>query len=53
MPVWLMPAADGWADTHRGVNAMLWLELGVALAAAALFALVALASRPRRALAPA
>jgi len=53
VPVWLMPAADGWADTHRGVNAMLWLELGVALAAAAVFALVVLASRPRRALAPA
>jgi sugar phosphate permease len=53
VPVTLMPWADGWTDTHRGVTAMLWLELGVALAAAALFALVALASRPRRVLAPA
>jgi MFS transporter, PAT family, beta-lactamase induction signal transducer AmpG len=53
IPVTLMPLADGWADTHGGVNAMLWLELGVAVVAAALFAVVALASRPRPALAPA
>jgi MFS family permease len=53
IPVALMPVADGWADTHQGVNAMLWLEFVVAVAAAAAFALVALATRPRRALAPA
>ncbi len=53
IPVTLMPLADGWADTRGGANAMLWLEFGVALAAAAVFALVAVATRPRRALAPA
>jgi hypothetical protein len=53
IPVTLMPLADGWADTRGGASAMLWLELAVALAAAALFALVALASRPKRALAAA
>jgi hypothetical protein len=53
VPVWLMPAADGWADTHAGANAMLWLEFGVALAAAAVFAVVAVATRPRRVIAPA
>jgi hypothetical protein len=52
IPVTLMPLADGWADTRGGANAMLWLEFGVAIAAAAAFAVVALASRPRRALAP-
>lgn len=44
VPVTVMPWADGWTDTHRGVNAMLWLEFGSALAAAALFALVAVTS---------
>jgi MFS family permease len=53
VPVALMPLADGWADTRGGVGAMLWLEFGAAAAAAAVFAIVALASRPRRALAPA
>jgi MFS family permease len=53
IPVSLMPVADGWADTHAGPNAMLWLEFGVAVAAAAVFAIVAVASRPRRVLAPA
>lgn len=53
IPVALMPLADGWADTRHGVDAMLWLELGVALAAAAIYFAVVLATRPRRALAPA
>jgi len=53
IPVALMPLADGWADTRHGADAMLWLEFGVALAAAALYFAVALATRPRRALAPA
>lgn len=53
IPVSLMPLADGWTDTHVGVTAMLWLEFGVAVVAAALFAVVALATRPRRVLAPA
>ena len=53
IPVTLMPLADGWADTRGGASAMLWLEFGVAVAAAAVFALVALATRPRRVLAPA
>ncbi|HEY1427595.1 MAG TPA: hypothetical protein VGF50_13060, partial [Caulobacteraceae bacterium] len=52
IPVALMPTADGWVDTHHGLAAMLWLELAVAIAAAALYAAVALATRPRRALAP-
>ncbi|HWF78388.1 MAG TPA: hypothetical protein VN694_14575 [Caulobacteraceae bacterium] len=53
IPVTLMPLADGWADTRGGASALLWLEFGTAVAAAAIFALVALATRPRRALAPA
>jgi MFS family permease len=53
IPVTLMPLADGWADTRAGASAMLWLEFGVALAAAACFALVAFVSRPKRALATA
>ena len=52
IPVTLMPMADGWADTHQGVGALLWLELAVAVAAAALFGAVALATRPRGGLAP-
>ncbi|HEY1749731.1 MAG TPA: MFS transporter [Caulobacteraceae bacterium] len=50
-PVWFMPTVDGWVDTHWKASAMLWTELGVAVAGAAVFSLVALASRPRRALA--
>jgi hypothetical protein len=53
IPVTLMPLADGWADTRGGASAMLWLEFGVAIVAAAVFALVALATRPKRVLAPA
>ena len=53
IPVMVMPWADGLADTRGGASAMLWLELGVALAAAALYALVAIATRPRHALATA
>jgi MFS family permease len=53
IPVTLMPLADGWADTRGGASAMLWLEFGVAVAAAGVFALVALATRPKRVLAPA
>lgn len=53
IPVALMPLADGWADTRHGPDAMLWLEFAVALAAAAIYFAVLLATRPRRALAPA
>jgi MFS family permease len=53
IPVTIMPLADGWADTRAGASAMLWLEFGVALAAAAVFTVVAVATRPRRALASA
>ena len=53
IPVTLMPALDGWADTHWNVGALLWTEFGTAVAAAVIFMLVALATRPRRALAAA
>ena len=53
IPVTLMPLADGWADTRGGASALLWVEFGTAVAAAGIFALVVLATRPRRALAPA
>jgi MFS transporter, PAT family, beta-lactamase induction signal transducer AmpG len=53
IPVTLMPLADGWADTRGGPNALLWLEFGAALAAAIVFALVVVATRPRRVLAAA
>ena len=53
IPVWLMPAADGWADSRWGVGGLLWLELAVALAGAAIYTAVALASRRKLAPAPA
>jgi hypothetical protein len=53
VPVFLMPAVDGWIDTRWKAPAMLWTELGVAVAGAAVFALVAVATRPRPALATA
>jgi MFS transporter, PAT family, beta-lactamase induction signal transducer AmpG len=52
IPVLIMPSVDGWVDTHWHIRAMLWTELVVAVAGAAIFALVALATRPRRILAP-
>jgi PAT family beta-lactamase induction signal transducer AmpG len=51
IPVALMPALDGWADTRWNVGALLWTEFGTAVAAAVIFMLVAVATRPRRALA--
>ena len=45
IPVWLMPAFDGWADARWGAGGLLWLELAVALAGGALYAIVAKASR--------
>ena len=53
VPVFIMPALDGWVDTRWRAGAMLWTELAVALVGAAVFILVALATRPRRALATA
>lgn len=53
IPVFLMPALDGWADTRWNVGALLWTELAVALVGAALFMVVAVATRPRPALSPA
>jgi len=53
IPVALMPALDGWADTHWGVGALLWTEFGTAAAAGVLFAIVMLAARSRRVLAAA
>jgi MFS family permease len=53
IPVTLMPALDGWADTHWNVGALLWTEFGTAVAAALIFMLVALATRPRTVLATA
>lgn len=53
IPVALMPALDGWADTRWNAGALLWVEFGTAAGAAALFALVAVATRPRRLLAAA
>jgi MFS transporter, PAT family, beta-lactamase induction signal transducer AmpG len=49
LPVaFLMPPLDGWMNTRFGVNALLWTELDVTLAAAALYTVLAVASRPRR-----
>ena len=53
IPVFLMPALDGWADTRWNAGALLWTELLVALAGAAVFMVVAVATRPRRVLQPA
>jgi MFS family permease len=49
IPVFLMPALDGWADTRWNAGALLWTELLAALAGAALFVIVAAATRPRAA----
>ena len=53
IPVWLMPAFDGWADARWGAGGLLWLELAVALAGAALYAIVVQASHRRLTPAPA
>ncbi|HEY3800130.1 MAG TPA: hypothetical protein VGL58_17415 [Caulobacteraceae bacterium] len=53
IPVFIMPALDGWADTRWNGGAVMWTEFAVALGGAALFNIVVLATRPRRALAPA
>jgi len=53
IPVALMPALDGWADTRWNVGAVLWIEFATAAAGAVIFMLVALATRPRRVLAAA
>jgi hypothetical protein len=53
IPVALMPALDGWADTRWNAGALLWVEFGTAAAATVLYAVVALAMRPRRVLAAA
>jgi PAT family beta-lactamase induction signal transducer AmpG len=50
IPVALMPALDGWADTRWNAGAVLWIEFGTAVAAALIFMLVAVTTRPRRAL---
>jgi len=48
----MMPALDGWADARWGAGGLLWLELAVALAGAAIYAIVVQASRRRLAPAP-
>jgi PAT family beta-lactamase induction signal transducer AmpG len=53
IPVTLMPALDGWADTHWNAGALLWVEFGTAILGAALFGLMAVATRRRRVLAAA
>jgi MFS family permease len=53
IPVTFMPALDGWADTHWNAAGLCWMELGAALAGAAIYTAVAVATRPRRVLAPA
>jgi PAT family beta-lactamase induction signal transducer AmpG len=53
IPVTLMPMLDGWVDTNWHARSMLWTELGVAVAGAAIYAAVALAARPQTVLAPA
>jgi MFS family permease len=47
IPVWLMPAIDGWADTRWSATGLLWTELAVAVASAALYAAVAALARLR------
>ena len=49
IPVWLMPAVDGWADTRWTATGMLWTEFATAAAAALLFFAVAAVARPRAA----
>jgi MFS family permease len=53
IPVTFMPALDGWADTHWNATGLCWMELGAALAGAAIYTAVAVATRPRRVFAPA
>jgi MFS family permease len=54
IPVFLMPALDGWADTRWSAAGLCWMEFGTAVAAAGIYFAVAFAVRSRRAaLAPA
>jgi hypothetical protein len=49
IPVWFMPAIDGWADTRWTATGMLWTEFAVAVAGALLFFAVAAMTRLRAA----
>ena len=49
IPVWLMPAIDGWADTRWTATGMLWTEFAVAAGGALLFFAVAAMTRLRAA----
>ncbi len=53
VPVFVMPMLDGWADTRWGAAGLCWTEFGVAIAGATLYGAVAIATRPRTALAAA
>jgi PAT family beta-lactamase induction signal transducer AmpG len=47
IPVWYMPAVDGWADTRWTATGMLWTEFAVAAAGALVFFAVAAVARLR------
>jgi MFS family permease len=47
IPVALMPALDGWADTRWSASGLLWAECGAALLAAVIFTLVSVAVRSK------
>jgi hypothetical protein len=47
LPVFLMPMLDGWADTRWTATGLCWVEFGTAVGAAALYFVVAVATRPR------
>jgi len=47
IPVWYMPALDGWADARWTATGTLWTEFAVAAAGALVFFAVAAATRPR------
>ena len=49
IPVWYMPALDGWADTRWTATGMLWIEFAVAAVGALRFFAVAAMARPRAA----
>src|SRR5581483_5602458 len=49
IPVWLMPAVDGWADTRWSATGLLWTEFATAAVSGALFFLVVALVRRRAA----
>jgi hypothetical protein len=48
MPIWVMTTFDGWTHDRYGTVAMFWGELLLPAATIAAFALLVLATKPRR-----